>query len=564
VFDYMAVAVLQDGSSVELVHTIEKAQSDEAVNQLAEVRVPEGAHVLKLQTIKPDGRRLEADAIEGKEEISLPTVTPGDYVELEYIDYKDPSEAFPGGYAGERFYFKSFEIPFDHSQMVVIAPKNMTLRVDPRGPAPKVEERTDGNLRVWNFQVDQSIPLKPEPSAVSAREFLPSVRIGARADWSTFVESLRDALADRNILDPEIAALVQQIVGDADPGDYAQRAKRLYAWVLEHIENNDELFSQAAVMLRARTGNRARVLHYMLGLAGVPAKLALVRSAGGDTVASEMADGDTYEHLFVTYGDGPKAQWLYTVERYAPFGYVPPLLRGQPALLLTAGAERTLSPPPRAGQDARRLELDITVARDGGARVSAVELLHGAGAVAWRAQLESIPAAELNRRFGEEYVARLLPGAHLTSLRITGREQDAEAISLQYGFDLGALGRRVGESWALPPILASRLAQNYAQAAQRTTDELVPSPVELEIVLRFHLPKGASNPAAPEPVALEAAIPSRPRFDQKSRLEKGALVIERTLRLPAMRIGVKDYGAFAAFCRMVDAAEGKELLVKLR
>jgi hypothetical protein len=239
-------------------------------------------------------------------------------------------------------------------------------------------------------------------------------------------------------------------------------------------------------------------------------------------------------------------------------------LRGQPALLLTVGAERTRSPAASAGADLRRLELDVTVAQDGGARVSAVETLRGAGAVAWRGQLESVPAAELNRRFGEEYVARLVPGAHLTSLKITGREQDAETIKLEYGFDLGALGRRVGASWALPPLLASRLSQSYAQVAQRTTDQLVPTPAEMEIVLRIHLPKGASRPAASEPVALQAAIPGRPRFDQSSRLEKDALVIERKLALPPMRIAIKDYPAFATFCRMVDAAEAKELLVKLR
>ncbi len=564
VFDYMAVRVFEDGSSAELVHSIQKAQSDEAVNDLAEVRVPEGARVLKLQTIKPDGRRLEPDEIEGKDEISLPTVTPGDYVEFEYIDYKDPSDAFPGGYAGDRFYFKSFEIPFDHSQMIVVAPKDMQLQVDPRGPAPRAEERIEGDLRVLDFHVDQSLPLKPEPGAVSVREYLPSVRLAARASWPMFVESIRDALADRDVYDAEIVALVQQIVGDADPGDYLRRAQRLYAWVLAHVENNQDMFSQAAVMLRARSGNRARVLAYMLKLAGVPAKLALVRSASSDTTPSEMADGDTYEHLLVTFA-GPHAPvWLYTVERYAPFGYVPPLLRGQPALLLTPSAERVNVPAGAPGEDLRRVELDISVAQDGSAKVSAVETLRGVGAVSWRSQLESVPAAELNRRFGEEYVARLLPGAHLTSLRISGREQEAEAVKLEYGFALGALGRKLGESWALPAMLATHLSQSYAQLAQRTTDELVPNPLELQVVLRIHLPKSATRPTAPEAVTLQAAIPGRPRFTQSSRFEKDALVIERTLELPVLRVAVKDYGAFTSFCRMVDATEAKELLVKLK
>ena len=35
----------------------------------------------------------------------------------------------------ERFYFESFEIPFDVSEMVVLLPEAMKYTIDPRGPA---------------------------------------------------------------------------------------------------------------------------------------------------------------------------------------------------------------------------------------------------------------------------------------------------------------------------------------------------------------------------------------------------------------------------------------------
>ena len=311
-------------------------------------------------------------------------------------------------------------------------------------------ERQDGDLRVLDFHVDQSTALKVEPGAVSAREYPLSIRVGLHATWPAFVDSIRDVLSDRDLYDPELAALAQQIVGEADPADFALRAHRLYSWVLEHIDNNDDLFSQAAVMLRSRSGNRARVLHYMLGLAGIPSRLALVRSAGGDAIASAMADGDTYEHLLVTYEDGKQPIWLFTVERDAPFGYIPPLLRGQPALLLAAGAPKTSVPEGAPHQDLRQLTLDITLGKDGSAHVEAVETLRGTGAVSWRGQLQSIPKPELAQRFEEEYLARLLPGARLGTLRVSGREQEAETLQLHYVFDMSMLGRRSGQSWRCP------------------------------------------------------------------------------------------------------------------
>ncbi|HMI93739.1 MAG TPA: hypothetical protein VK509_20335 [Polyangiales bacterium] len=563
VFDYMAVRVLPDMSSVSLVHSIEKAQSDEAVEDLAEVQLPEGAQVLTLRLIKADGRRLEPDQIEGKDTVSLPSVARGDYVESEYLLYHSPPEGFPNGYTGDRFYFKSFEIPFDHSEIAIILPKDLQAEVDPRGDAPKREERIEGDLRIWRFAVDDSTALKTEPGAVSVREYLPSIRVGAAATYPKLIESIREALIDRDIYDPDLAELALKIAGKSK--DPRERAQRLYDWVLINVEESEDLFSQAAVMLRARSGNRARVLHYLYGLAGVPSQLVLARNSGADNTPSTMADGDTYSHLLVTVGAGKDETWLFTSERHASFGYLPAQLRGQPALRLNAAAEPARTPAIRPGDELRRLVFEIALAPNGSAKVKATETVVGTGAVSWRSNLESIPAAELEHRFEEEYVARLMPGARLTDLDINveGRGLGERAVVLKYGFELSSLGRRIGERWALPSMLEAELSNNYAQLAQRTTIEQIASPLELDVVVHIQLPKGSARPALPPPVRLQAAIDGRPSFSMNSRIENEQIVVERSLRVPPMRVRPEQYPAFASFCRAVDAAEAKELLVRL-
>lgn len=563
VFDYMAAEVQPDGSSIELIHTVQRAQSDEAVNELAEVGVPEGARVLTLRVIKPDGRKLEADAIAGKDTISLPGMAVGDYVELELLQYRDPPDAFPNGYVSERFYFQSYEIPFDHSEMVIVLPSAMPFAVDPRGQAPKTEETLAGDQRVLRFFVEGSAPLEPEPMAVTAREFLPSVRVGNAAPWSAFVESIREALIDRDLFDPEIAARVARVVGDAAPGDYRTRAKRLYDWVLAEVDNDSDLLSQAAVMLRARSGNRARVLHYALKLAGVPARLALVRSAVADSTPTAMADGETYEHLLVTFDDDKGPVWLFTAERWAPFGFVPALLAGQPAMLLSGEPASTSLPPRDGGLDGRRVELDVTLTEGGGAQLAFVETVRGGAAIGWRNQLESIPEAELERRFEAEYAGRLVPGAHLTALEITGREQDSDTLRIAMTMEVARFGRRLPGGVALPALLSSELGAAYARLATRTTTQLVPNPVYTHVVLRVRAPKGAKLPAAPKAVALQAKVPGRPSFALKGEVSGDTLTVERAIAIPVMRVAPGDYPAFTQFCRAVDAAEAQELFVRL-
>ena len=564
VFDYMAVRVLPDMSSVSLVHTIEKAQSDEAVEDLAEVQLPEGAQLLTLRVIKADGRKLEADAIAGKDTVSLPSVSVGDYVESEYLLYQEPPEGFPGGYAGDRFYFKSFEIPFDHSEIAIVLPKDLRAEIDPRGAAPRAEEKIEGDVRVWRFAVEQSAALKTEPGAVSVREYLPSIRVGAAATYPKLIESIREALIDRDIRDPDVEALARKIAGGDDAKNPYARAQRLYDWVLQNIEESEDLFSQAAVMLRARSGNRARVLHYLYGLTGIRSQLVLARNSNADNTPSTMADGDTYSHLLVTVKQGKQETWLFTSERYAPFAYLPAQLRGQPALRLDAAATPATTPAVRPGDELRQLVFEIALAPDGSAKVAATETVTGAGAVSWRSNLESVPEAELEHRFEEEYVARLMPGARLTTLEIDGLERRDRAVVLKYGFELGALGRKIGERWALPAMLEAELSNNYAQLAQRTTIENIGSPLELDVIVHIKLPKGAGRPALPPPVRLQAAIDGRPSFAMNSRMQDDVVVVERSLRVPRMRVRPEQYPTFASFCQAVDAAEAKELLVRLR
>lgn len=565
VLDYMAGRVFEDGSSLELVHTVQKAQSDEAVNELGEVQVPDGAEVLTLRSIKPDGRTLEADSISGKDSISLPSLARGDYVEFEYLRANAPAEGFPGGYLGDRFYFKSFEVPFHHSQIVMILPKAMAYAIDPRGPAPKLRETITNDTRVLDFAVDESVPLVEEPNSVASREFIPSIRVGSNATFPAMVDSLRDALIDRDLYDPYYAGLAKQIVGDAPASDLRLRTERLYTWVLANIENNNDVFAQSALMLRSRSGNRARVLAYLLRFAGVPAELALARSYASDATVTDMADGDTYDHLLVRV-TLPNEQpiWLFTVERWAPFGFVPAILRGQPALLMKPGAPAAKVSEGLLGPDSRDFKVRVELRAQGSAKVEVTEKLHGSEAVAWRSQLEQIPQAELNRRMEQDYVARLFPNASLTSLEFKGREQDQPDLELHYVAEIGNFARTVSGGLSLPAVLPSELASNYARNAARKTTELIPSPVRTTVEVSVALPAGIAAPAPLPAVSLSAKLPGNPSFAETLSIRSDGFTLQRSLMVPRTRVSPSEYPTFADFCRRVDAIEDREIVLPRR
>ncbi|HHH29861.1 MAG TPA: DUF3857 domain-containing protein [Polyangiaceae bacterium] len=561
VFDYTVYRVFEDGSMLELTHNIYRLQSQEAVNAMGEFHVPENAQMLTLRTVKEDGTRLEPDEIAGKETISFPSLSPGDYIEFEYLRPRPAPAGYPGGFAGDRFYFQNFETPFDHSQLTVIVPRDVELMIDPRGPAPETQTSIEGETRVYRWAVQESRPLRQEPSAVSAREFFPSINWGHGATWDLYVESLRDVLADRNVIDPAAQRLVATIIGDDRRATVEQRAARLRSWVLENVENNADVFGLAPAMLAARAGNRTRVLHYLLRLAGIEAELALARSYAADATHAELPDDDTYQNLIVRMRGSDGWRWLHAGAHGAPFDYIPPPLAGMDALLLDASAARVTVAERALEADLHSVDVDVLLRRDGGARVTVVETYRGAGAVSWRNQLEEVPDEHLEAQFESQYVANMLPGGELTRLVITGREDAEGPLVLRYDVQLAALARESGRGWVVPSLFPARLAPTYARVASRTLTQLIAAGLAVDVQVRVQVPQGASFESVPEHAVLHGAHGAE--VELSASRSPTEVTVRRRYRVPRMRITAQEYGEFAQFCRASDEAEGAEIQIRM-
>ncbi len=556
VLDYTARRVFEDGSSLGLTHNIVRLQSDEAVDEYGEFALPEGAYLLTLRTLSADGRALEPDRIPGKETLSLPGLAIGDYVEMEYVEVAPPSEGLAGGVLGERFYFQSFEMPFDRSELVIAMPESMTPTLEPRGPAPPVQVSVEGGLRLLRWRVDGSLPWPMEAQSVTPREYLPSVHWGVGASWEVFMRGLVDGLIDKEVFDPSAARLVSSILEARPEAEERERARLLHQWVLENIESTSNVFGSAPVMLASRSGHRARVLDYLLGVAGIDSSLLLARSFLFDPAESALVDDEAFSHLIVRLGEGPDAIFLMTSARGVPFGFLDPLLRAQPAFVIGPQAERIRLPDVDLERYRTSLRADVALNARGGALFTVVETYRGPAAIAWRGDLEGVPEAVLEQRFEEGYVSRLIPGARLRSLEVSGRRDTEGPLILRYSFEVASLGRRQGGHWVLPRLLPSMLSAQMASLPSRTTTQMV-GQLARDLELRIAVPSELTMPSAPTDVALSA--PGGASFSERASVEGRTLRIVRSLRIPMMRVAPAAYPDFASFCRQVDQAEAREL-----
>src|SRR5207237_327810 len=133
------------------------------IQDLAEVEVPQGAYVLKMRTLKADGRVLEPESIEGKDTVSLPGVEVGDFVEYEYLLAHGPRGPAQPGFTSASFYFQIARQPNNWSTYVVTAPAGTGMQVDAHNMKAQKPESRDGE-EVFFHEERRVPPYLPEPN----------------------------------------------------------------------------------------------------------------------------------------------------------------------------------------------------------------------------------------------------------------------------------------------------------------------------------------------------------------------------------------------------------------
>ena len=561
VLDYTVRRQFPDGSALELTHNIVRLQSQEGVDEHATFNPPNGALVLTLRTHKADGRVLEPDNIARLDAIAFPDVHIGDAIEFEYVRALTAPEAFPDGFTTDRFYFRGFDVPYDHSELVVVLPREMAAHavIDPRGAAPRTVRRDLSDALVeYRWLAEQSQRLVPEPRSVSVREFLPSVSIGVNAGWERFIDSIRDRLAEADPFDPAAADLAAEIVGNARRP--SEQLARLHRWVTEHIEQERgaSAFSSAPVMIAGRSGHRNRALCYLLGLRHIPCRLALVRPGNGDTTETELADDDAYPSLMLRVTTEQGERWVTAAERGAPPFWIPPMLAGQPGIIIAAGAPRVRIPAYDSNDHRREITVRLAIDRDGNGRADVTERLHGSWAVTWREMLRQIDAANLEHEF-ESYVGHQVTAASLTSLHIDGQDDPNADLVLHYAFTAPGIATARDHGLVFEGVYPAELGPSLAQLPRRTTTLYDGEPLETTLDVTVSLPPGAHVTEMPH-----AASADTPALRWNVRYENTAdgFHFARTISAPPARVEPARYEAFAAAARAIDTAESQRVVVR--
>ena len=599
VLDYSAMWVHEDGSARMLEHEIIWIQSREAIQEHAEQRVPQGL-ILHVRTIKRDGRVLEPEIVEGKPTVTMPHLEVGDYIETESVTtYRGDGQ---GGrtFTGPRWFFREEKLAYWRSEFVVVSPKSRPLVVETGGSVPPPQVTESGALVTRRWRVDKSPALPEEPGSAPAQEFLPNIRIGWGLTLDDTLARMVDAAADETPRDPRLARVAEGIASDKTPAAHAalhpaaapspkragssrdgaapakheaaakpqeksigagsvdERARRIYRWVLANVEPGRESDGRRVVI--GQSGNRAEAFLYLCRLVGIDVSLGIVRDRLTPPSRGPLSEAESFNSVAVRLVTEKGPRWMIVRDKFAPYGYLPSSLRGQPAVVLVKGAPRetTAATGPR---DGITHEGTAELAADGSAKLEIEQRFEGKFAIGLRTGLEQVPDARLKETIESRLLPQTLPGARLVALELKNLDDLDAPLVLAMKLDMSNFARVRGQELVISPPFLVGIA-SLATMPTRETPLYLSEQISTRSVvkLKVKLPSGARVASPPAPAAAADGDRSVTVSDQ---VAKDALVFDRVVDIPAGRVQPEAYAGFQEFARKADAAMRRDVVVTL-
>jgi tetratricopeptide (TPR) repeat protein len=555
VLDYAATWVHDDGSSEMLEHEIQKVQSQEFITAESEMQPPTGL-VLHLRVLKPDGRVLEPEPVAGKATLTLPHLEVGDYVEMEHITPEAGDGAKGRQYHSPHWFFREADKGYWRSEFVVITPAGRELEIETRGNVPAPLTRTVGTFVEHRWRVDLSPPAEVEPESPPITEFLPSVRVGWGISLDATLSHLVDLAGDETPLDPRLRARALEIVRGVAPQATDERARRIYRWVLEHVQDGKETDGRRVVT--GGTGSRQSAFRYMLRLLGVPSELALVKNRLATPPLGKMSEVEEYEALVMRVPTDKGVRWMVVRDKFAPYGYIPAELREQPAIVLAPSMPRDVVHATGAPDDDVVYEGRADVKEDGSALLELTLTFSGNRAIAWRNALDQIPQAKLYDFVDRELVAPSFDGGHVRELKIDGADALDQPLVMHARIEAPELGKMVHGGLALHPPFAPNLTQ-LAALPVRHTPLLRRTSWRAEVRLHVVLPGSMTMPAE---LAHGSARDGDASVVVKDAVNGHAIDFDRAMVLPAGRVQPgEEYAAWQKFVREADSLVARDVLI---
>jgi hypothetical protein len=360
---------------------------------------------------------------------------------------------------------------------------------------------------------------------------------------------------DQTPLDPRLRAKALEIVRGAPETATDERARLVYRWVLEHVqETKDTRETDGRRVITGAAGSRQSAFRYMLRLLGIDGELALVKNRLSPDPIGKMSEVEQYDALVMRVPTDRGIRWLTVRDKFAPFGYTPVEMRDAPAIVLVDGTPRETVRAPGA-IDRVTYQGHADVREDGSATIDLDMTFEGARAIAWRNAFDQIPQAKIDDFVERELVAPSFDGGHVRDMKVDTSTLDKPLV-MHLRVEVPEFAKPIAGGFSVHPPFAPNLGQ-LATLPARHTPILRREAWHAEVHVKATFPDSFKMPAtlaSGEPRDGEAVIAVHDAVGAHS------IDFDRVIAMPAGRVQPGDeYAAWQKFVRDADGLLSREV-----
>jgi hypothetical protein len=308
-----------------------------------------------------------------------------------------------------------------------------------------------------------------------------------------------------------------------------------------------------------RRGNRWRGFIELCRALDSPYAFGVAKNQLAPPPAGPFDAMNEYGELFLRLGDPKHPIDLTIGEKFTPFGYLPAEIRGAKAYLLDQDPPTTTVLTQGSTVDTFNTIVRGRLRADGSATLEIEQSLTGKPAIMLRNIVASAPEAQLKSFVESRLIAPALQGARLIKFDFVQREKSDEALVMKTHVEVPRLAEKVSRGLTLGVPYTPRIGALGALANRETPMVLDDSSDQTQLI-ELELPPGAKLPTLSGTREFEHG---NRRVTFKDRVKDGKLFLERRTVIPAGRVSVEQYEAFAEFARQAGGALGAEIRIDL-
>lgn len=433
-------------------------------------------------------------------------------------------------------------------------------------------EELDGGRERWVVEGDDLPGRVAEPLMPGAAEVGPVWEVTSFHDFEALVRFYGALVAGQKVVTPAMRAFVARAVADASPrGVTSETAvlQRLSEAVTRDVRyvglefgvhgykpyRTDEIWGR-------RFGDckdQASLLVALLELAGIEARVALVRTRPRGRVADALPNLAHFDHAIVFVPD--RGLWIDPTAQSYGVGELPWSDQGAQVLVIdpSAGARAALveTPVDRPEQGGVAGAYSVALQESGAAGLAGTVTFRGAQAPRYRALLADPDTRERNV---EELLNGRYPGLKLLSATSSDPADHTRPVALTFNAEVPQLASRVGATLQVPrPAGGDGHAQRLASTARRVQPLVLGPPTRTALVFHYVLPLGFAAPFLP-PTAARASPFGR--FSVTWEAHAGTATVSTELVWTVDQVAAADYPAFREFVLAWDEATRPPLVLE--